>query len=226
MSTSTAATPPTTTSPTSSSGSASLPPLSVLLSAPSLDPYISQLDEATLAQLYNQPPPLGSSLASSASPTAVYSSPTAVDSLKAVDASLAAAIDSAWKLGLHLDAGPDSTTSSTGTSRSPLSLQSSVSSLLSSLTSLDSAARQCDVLVPQSLLEQLDDGRNPERSLADVMDSLIANNDRSRGRAIATHSLSEAIGAYVEAAAARESEARAAQQQSAHAKREVGSVVE
>ena len=94
----------------SSSSYASLPPLSVLLSAPSLDPYISQLDEATLAQLYNQPPPLGSlsHLRLSLPPSTRPRQPSTPSGW--LDASLAAAIDSAWKLSLHVDAGPDSAT--------------------------------------------------------------------------------------------------------------------
>ena len=216
---STAFAPPAVTSPSASS-STTLPPLSVLLSAPSLDSYISQLDEATLAQLYNQPPPLGSSPTSSSS-TAVYSTPAAVDELKQIDATLAAAIDSAWKLSLHLDAGPDSTPSVATSSRSTLSLHSSVSSFLSSLASVDSAARRCELLVPQSLLEQVDDGRNPERGLADLMDQLIANNDRARGRAIATHSLRECMETYVQVAKVKETEA----QQQSQSKRETTSAM-
>ena len=210
---STASSAPTVTSPTSSSSAAPLPHMSVLLSAPTLDPYISQLDEATLAQLYNQPPPLGSSVPS-ASSTALYSSPAAIQSLKSIEATLAAAIDSAWKLTLHLDAGPDTTTTtSTGPSRSPLSLQSSVSVFLSSLASLDSAARQCDLMAPQWLVEQLDEGRNPERGLGELVEQFIANNDRARGRAIATHSVREAMEMYVQAAQEGERQEEAQQMQ-------------
>ena len=201
---------PVVTSPASASppsSSASLPPLSVLLSAPSLDPYISQLDEVTLAQLYNQPPPLGSSAASN-SATAVYSSPAAVETLQRVDASLAACIDSAWKLSLHLDNGPESAAPPAAAAGSPQSLQPAVSSLLSSLATLDAAARQCELPAPQWLLEQLDDGRNPERGLSELLEQLIASNDRARGRAIGTHSLRAAVEAYVDTAAAREREAR------------------
>ena len=194
----------TVTSPTSRSSSATaLPPLSVLLSAPSLDPYIAQLDEATLAQLYNQPPPLGAS-PTSTSASAVYSSPAAVDSLRRIDSSLAACIDAAFKLSLHLDAGPAAASSTIGGTNEPLSLEPSVSSLLSSLASLDGAARHCDLVVPQSLLASIDEGRNPERGLAELLEQLISSNDRARGRAIATHFLTGGIEAYVEAAAARE----------------------
>ena len=217
-------------SPTASSSAAftSLPPMSVLLSAPSLDPYIAQLDEATLAQLYNQPPPLGAT-PTNASPTAVYSSPAAADSLKRIDAALAAAIDSAWKLSLHIDAGPDTTAVPAGTTRPPQSLHAPVSSFLSSLSSLDAAARSSELLAPQSLLEQLDDGRNPERSLAELMEALIASNDRARGRAIATQSLREAMEEYVEVAAAKEREAQQSQQpqqQQQQAKLEIASAAQ
>ena len=211
--------PPTVTSPTSSSSSsASLPPLSVLLSAPSLDPYVSQLDEATLAQLYNQPPPLGSP-ATSASPSAVYSSAAAVDSLQRLDASLAVAIESAWKLSLHLDAGPDSAAAAIGGSQSALSVEPAVTSFLSSLAALDAAARQSEreLFVPQSLLEQLDEGRNPERGLAELMEQLTAGNDRARGRAIATHSLREAIEQYGEAAEAAAERQRGSRERSGEA---------
>ena len=199
------------------------PPLSELLSAPSLDPYVAYLDDALLSRLYGQPPPLplpsatasspSSSSSVSASSTPSASSPQSA--LAAVDAALLSCLSAAWRCCLQLDAGPSPLLPHTAArSAAPLGAQDgsdatdvsgAVSSFLSSLAELDasvrgSAAASSLPLVPHSLLSMMDEGRNPELILSSALQTASDVNDAVRGRIIATEALRALLRQYREAA--------------------------
>ena len=188
------------------------PSLAELLSAPSLDPYIALLDDATLSRLYAQPPPLPSaashSPASPSSPSGSSISSTPQSALAAVDSALLSCLSAAWRCCLQLDAGPSPplppTSAGTelggqeGSDASDLS--TAVSSFLSSLAELDASVRTEAAhslpLVPQSLLSSMDQGRNPELILSSALQTATNDNDAVRGRIIATEALRAALLQY------------------------------
>ena len=186
------------------------PSLAELLSAPSLDPYISLLDDATLSRLYAQPPPLHSAATHSpASPSSPYNSSTPPQSaLAAVDAALLTCLSAAWRCCLQLDAGPSpplpptaAHTAGSGQDGSDaFDISGAVSSFLSSLAELDASVRTeaADALplVPHSLLSSMDEGRNPELILHSALQTATNDNDAVRGRIIATEALRVALLQY------------------------------
>ena len=188
-------------------GGSTLLSWSALLSAPSLTPFLPSLDEGALARLYGQPPPIAhphaatpptpSAVAapsswSSAAPVA--STSAAASALAQLDGALLRCIERAWHCGLQADCGPppaptahsDAATASPS-ARSSTPLVSAVSAFLSSLSALDAAARACDASVPSSLVGLIDEGANPQASLALALKAASNHNDAVRGRIAAAH---------------------------------------
>lgn len=138
-------------------------------------------DESLLAQLYNQPPPLPVQPSLSNDPM--------LQSLSAINQSLLGVMDNLYRCCLTLDTpAPTGETNET--------LVTNLDRLLVNIGEVDATVRRHSsnpVMIPITLIEQIDSGVNPELLLSQALDRASTVNDAMRGKMAATLAMQQSL---------------------------------